>query len=276
MSVDDSRRECHCVIHEPPADRTGWDDGDRRLLANVEGHGWGVFGIGAEDGLPGWAFTAGLWHTFGSPEVAMFGLRVPDMQAWLNAIGEQIRTGHTPETDERRVGILPAHPVTFRQVRKDWYRDLFGYAMWFAQQRPLPVLQVVWPDTEGRFPWDSGCGTRCWFDQPKLWLNKEEHPKGRWTRLSESRPWPFEDSPATRSFTTRGIADEGRPIVAVLHHDDGDWQFLDGVNVHDDVVVHLEHVIGAHPDVAELGDLARGWEAWRPGPDAPWIRRPSK
>jgi hypothetical protein len=244
-------------------------------VADVERHGWGVFGIKAVGGLPGWAFTAGLWHTFGSPEVAMFGLRVADMQVWLNDVGEQIRSGQTFDPDERRMGILPGFPVTFRPVHEGWYRDLLGYAMWFAQRPPLPVVQVVWPDTEGRFPWDPGCGTRCLFDQPQLWLAKEEHPIGRWTRLAESHPWPFSDSPATRSFTTKRIAFEGQPVLRVIHDADGEWQFLDGFDLaaDDGVVVHLEHVVGAHPDVAELGDLARGWQAWRSATNTPWIRR---
>src|SRR5436305_461168 len=206
MWADDLDRECHCVIHEPPTDRSRWDDGDRKLVADVEGHGWGVFGISAGDGLPGWAFTTGLWHTFGSPEVAMFGLLVPDMQVWLNRIGEQIRKGQAVEPDERRAGVLPKFPVTFRPVHDSWYRDFFGYALWFAQRRPLPIVQVVWPDAEGLFPWEPGSGTRSQFDQPKLWLSKDEHPMGRWTRAAEAHPWPIPDGPAKKSLPTNRLA----------------------------------------------------------------------
>ena len=263
------------MIHEPPADRDGWDEGDRKLVADVERHGWGVFGINAEDSMPGWAFTAGLWHTFGSPEIALFGLRVPDMQHWLNDIGEQIRSGRPPMPNERRDGVLPDFPVAFRPVHDSWYRELFGYAVWFTQRPPLPIVQVIWPDREGRFPWDEGCGERCRFDQPQLWLPKDQHPMGRWTRASVVDPWPFPDRPSARAFTTKGIVFEGRPVVYVVHEADGDWQFLDGedVSAEDIAVVHLEHVVGAHPRVAELGDLPRGWEAWQDPPGTGWIRR---
>ncbi len=178
--------ECHCVIHEPPEDRGAWDDGDRKLVADVERHGWAVIGIAADDRLPGWAFTAGLWHTFGSPEVAMFGLRVPDMQQWLNDVGEQVRGGQSLRPDELRGGLLPDFPVRFRPVHDSWYRDFFGYALWFTQAPPLPIVQVVWPDRGGRFPWDAGCGERCRFDQPQLWLPKHQHPMDRWTRIGTS------------------------------------------------------------------------------------------
>ncbi len=66
----------HCVIHEWPDSRRSWEERDRKLVADVERHGWAVIGIEADEGLPGWAFSAGLWHTFGSPEIAIFGLPV--------------------------------------------------------------------------------------------------------------------------------------------------------------------------------------------------------
>jgi len=205
----------------------------------------------------------------------MFGLRVPDMQQWLNEVGEQIRAGAHPHQDERRDGVLPGFPVTFRPVHDSWYRDFFGYALWFTRRPPLPFVQVVWPDREGHFPWDPQCGERCQFDQPQLWVPKADHPMGRWTRASLVDPWPFPDGPATRAFTTRRIAFDGRSVIGVVHDADGDWQFLDGDDVTQDeiVVVHLEHIVGAHSRLAELGDLPRGWEAWQESPDGPWVRR---
>ena len=179
------------MIHEAPANLEQWDAGDEKVVADVERHGWAVLGIHAEDSVPGWAFTAGLWHTFGSPEVAMFGLHVEDMQQWLNVIGEQMRAGQPMRPEELRHGVLTDFPVAFRPAHQSWYRDLFGYALWFAQRPPLPFVQAVWPDREGRFPWDPECGQRCRFDQPQLWVPKDEHPMGRWTRISLSDPWPL-------------------------------------------------------------------------------------
>ncbi len=34
--------ECHCVIHEPPADLGIWDDQDRKIVADAESHGWSL------------------------------------------------------------------------------------------------------------------------------------------------------------------------------------------------------------------------------------------
>jgi hypothetical protein len=44
-------------------------------------------------------------------------------------------------------------------------------------------LQVVWPDRGSRFPWEPGFDPGFEGDQPLLWLPRDDHPPGSWTRL---------------------------------------------------------------------------------------------
>ena len=74
---------CTCRLHEPVGDEDRWSDGDRKLMADVDDHGWHVVGINPQPGQKSWAFSVGLWHTLRSPELAMFGLRMPDMGRWI-------------------------------------------------------------------------------------------------------------------------------------------------------------------------------------------------
>lgn len=265
---------CHCVLHEPPAN-SDWDPSIRKLAADVVRHGWGVIGIKADDRRPGWAFTVGLWHTFRSPEVAMFGVEVDDMQLCLNDVGAQIRAGDRLGPEELRGGILEDTAVTFRPVHHDWYRQYFTHALWFTQRAPLPVVQLVWPDQKGRFPWETDCDPRCRYQQPQLWLARNKHPIGLWTRAAPTKSWPFPLQPDAMVLTTKRIALQGRAIVYVVHDEDGDWQFLDGDDVtgSDAVSMHLDEVVGAQPHIAAVGNLERGWEAWQSPPDGEWVRR---
>lgn len=96
----------------------------------------------------------------------MFGLRIPDMQHWLNIVGEDIRGGWRPEVNQFHDGVLEGNSVLFRSADPSWDRALFGTGRWFAQRPHPTVLQMVWPDRQGRFPWDDGCGERCRVDQP--------------------------------------------------------------------------------------------------------------
>jgi hypothetical protein len=80
---------CTCRLHSRDND-TGWDEGDRKLVSDVQGHGWHLVGIPPRPGQPSWVFSVGLWHTFRTPEVAMFGLQMSDMGVWINRVGDQM------------------------------------------------------------------------------------------------------------------------------------------------------------------------------------------
>lgn len=47
-------------------------------------------------------------------------------------------------------------PTCFGEVEERHYDDHFGPAMAFHQEQRFPVLQVVWSDTRGKFPWEDG------------------------------------------------------------------------------------------------------------------------
>lgn len=49
------------------------DDQELRVLSHIEQHGWNVTNIREQDGNPGWAFTIGLFESYGHAEV-----NVPD------------------------------------------------------------------------------------------------------------------------------------------------------------------------------------------------------
>jgi Domain of unknown function (DUF4262) len=179
--VGNDEHECHCVLHEPPNDITTWTDGDRRLVEEVRTIGWSLVKVvEPTDGWPWWVFTVGLWHSFGTPELVMGGLRAEDMPVWLTAVAQRIRDGAPPlQPDEAVTDVLDGFALRVREVHEGWYRPLLGYSRWFAHPPPLPFQQLVWPDRHGRYPWD-GCEGGCATDQPRLWIAPEDHPDGRW------------------------------------------------------------------------------------------------
>jgi hypothetical protein len=44
---------------------------------------------------------------------------------------------------------------------------------------------VVWPDRRDRYPGDSGFQLRYEGRQPMLWLPRDDHPPGVWTRIDQ-------------------------------------------------------------------------------------------
>jgi hypothetical protein len=97
--------------------------------------------------------------------------------------------------------------------------------------------------------------------------------------VAEDEPgdrFPFPADPHQGVFTTRKIMDDEKPILLVLHEEDGDWPFLPGTSVEsaDLVLVHFHHIVDDHPDIHVLGDLRRGWAAERASETDDWTRYP--
>lgn len=272
----DRVRACHCRIHEPRGDESSWDEGDRKVVRDVESHGWHALSVASDELVPGWTFSIGLWHSLGSPELAILAIDPGDGSTVLTTLVNEIRAGNTIDIGSVRDDLLlGGKKVAFRTIDFSWYRALFGYALWFSWP-PLPFTQIVWSDGFGRFPWDSDADPAYLTRQPRLWLPTSTRPLGRWSAALAPQPWPFADAPTTLVSTTTRIADSGAPFLGVVHQLDGAWQFLDGGSTTqvDVALLHLAHVVGSDHTLAELADLAPGWEAWRSDDDAQWLRRP--
>jgi hypothetical protein len=278
MTWNDPDRECHCRIDEPiPGEEASYDDGDRTLMAHVAEFGWHIVMIPDDPQSAGWVFSVGMWHTLGTPELAVFGLEAGQAASVINLIGDHVRAGTSIGPDVSLDDVLEDERlVGFRAVDESWYGPMFGYATWFGRRPPLPIAQVVWADTKGRFPWDAEVDEGYRLRQPSLWIPISEHPQGRWSGALIEEPWSFPDPPDTAAFTSKRIAFDDHPVLVVVHNADGAWQFLDGQDVTSDdvVLVHLAHVVGANEGVVEVADLPYGWEAERATEGSPWVRRP--
>lgn len=267
MNVEDAC-DCWLCAGEDLAEK---DDYDRNLAWHVQDHGWSVVAIAEEHELPGWTYSVGMWHTMRSPEVCMFGLRLPDMHAWVNTTGAQIRAGAPLAANSPLDGVLAGFPLMVRPVDYSWYPDLFGLALNFYRRPPLPIMQLIWPDRHGVFPWEPGAGERCRTHQPRLWLPKDDHPPSLWTRLNELMDSPFPGVAIDELVPASRCVIEGEaPIAGIVHTHQGQWRFLSAAP--DELgFVHLRHLVSDHPHIRDFADMPRGYEAWEE-PDGNWSR----
>jgi hypothetical protein len=70
--------------------------------------------------------------------------------------------------NERVDGYLEGYPVVFKEVRRERYRGVLGYGLWYYDGDAFPALQCVWPDKQGRFPWEAEFEERYRRMQPLL------------------------------------------------------------------------------------------------------------
>jgi Domain of unknown function (DUF4262) len=141
---------------------------DCKLISDVEEFGWQVALIPEDDEGPAFAFSVGLFKNFGHPEVIIFGLVIEALHGIINLIGEEVRQGRRFAEGEVASGIIEGFDVGFREVAPEHYAEYLGTASWYYKGINYPALQFVWPDKQGRFPWDDGLPESLRARQPLL------------------------------------------------------------------------------------------------------------
>ncbi len=90
------------------------------------------------------------------------------MQKIVNVIGTEIKGGEKFEPGNEYQNVFAQCGCQFRPVDWSRYADYLGWAMWFYNGDPFPVLQCFWPDREGHYPWDPSCSSGAVELQPFL------------------------------------------------------------------------------------------------------------
>jgi uncharacterized protein DUF4262 len=139
-----------------------------RIVNDVKRFGCHIIWI--HDAAPQFAFSIGLFLNFEQPEIIIFGLDPETARIIINAIRDYSATGERFVAGTRTDRLLVHHDVYFLEVPVAMYPEYLGSAIWFYQSlaRPFPCVQLVWPDGEGRFPWDPDYDDNFKQSQPIL------------------------------------------------------------------------------------------------------------
>ncbi|MDO1451294.1 DUF4262 domain-containing protein [Rhodocytophaga aerolata] len=129
--------------------------GDKKLLSDIEQHGWHVVLVGGDETGPGFGYSVGLYTTFNHPEIIIIGLKFDLMHILINNIGEEIRSGKQYEADHYYDDILDNYQCLMVKVDKQYYRDYVGYNLWYYKGEDFPLLQCIYPTIKGVYPWQK-------------------------------------------------------------------------------------------------------------------------
>ncbi len=151
----------------PPRRGEPLDASDLRLMADVAQAGYHVVAGAWNAGTPALAFSVGLFRTFDHPEVAVFGLAPPVLDAAIRRIAERVRLGARFESGDVAEGIVDGRPITFRRIVPRHYGAHLGHALWYHGGARFPALQAIWGDA-GHFPWERWFARELRDAQPEL------------------------------------------------------------------------------------------------------------
>jgi len=230
----------------------------------VKEYGWYIALFEADTATPAFGYTIGLWKNFNHPEIISFGLPTETLHEILNTAADMVKQGQKINLNVSNDEILEGFPVQFKQVHSTNIADYFGYGLWYNDYKEFPAIQLIWPDNNSNYMWDSGYAETLKFNQPLL---------------EDELDFKFFEEKNVAVFSVKQVFDEKHPILYVSHDDDdGAWQFLPGFEVgqEDVMVVALEQVTKLDPTINELFNLPTGYYATRKSIEDKWVRHQSE
>src|SRR5690606_704523 len=88
-------------------DQDAYDDYERKLLDNVDEHGWFCVHVFDPDGREEpFSYSVGFTKTLGAPEFIVFGLPRNLMHSMLWEVFRQIKAGKTPADNQRWSNLI--------------------------------------------------------------------------------------------------------------------------------------------------------------------------
>ena len=242
----------------------------------IEKFGCQVTTVTADAVTPSFAYTTGVYDNCSKPELITVGLPPNVAHTALNESVARMREG-VDLTHGRHRDIVGNVEVEFHQVDSKWLHHIMLRTDWFYEGSDVPVLQLVYPDLENRFPDETDFDEA--FEQPDL-FGEIDHGSSTYDFWSAHDPssslydWKFPDSPHASAYLSQSVYNKEEPITYVSHDADGDWQFL-GRKMADGggpVLSCLHHPIDEDVTLKELADLPLNWHAVRDKPGDSWRR----
>ena len=229
-----------------------------KLIEDIKKYGWTVMLIEATDYLPSFAYTIGLWKNYKHPELITFGLTTKTLHTILNVGGELVKDGQRLQVDYDYDDFFENGIAQLIQVDPRSLKDYFGYGIWFNDTNNFPALQLVWTDRNKLYPWDTHFEEEFQYRQPLLDRNAD---------------FKFREEKNLAVFTTKQWIEGNDTIVRVVHDKEGDWQFLTGEQMPEDIkIVALEQMTLLDPALNDLFNLDYGESAERGYVGDKWTR----
>ncbi len=229
---------------------------ERQITNDIKEYGFHV-ALFEDDGyLPSFAYSIGLWKNFNHPEVIAFGLPIELLHSLICTAKQEIEKRGKLEPGHTYSDFLEGYQIQFLEVNKAHYSDYLGYGRWFNGSFDFPVLQLVWPDKEHKWPWEEEFNTNWRFKQPLLDRNTD---------------FKFYEPKNLGVYTTHHSL-EGKPILYVFHNEDGSWQFHTEYepDPNDGKLVCLEDLVKKDPTLNEIYHIGYSMTAFRDEPGGDW------
>jgi hypothetical protein len=137
------------------------DAGEKKAIADIEKYGCHVIHVLEDNEGPPFSYSVGVQKTSGAPEVMVIGLKQPIAHFIVNEYNSRVRAGEKFEPGCRYEGFLEGFKVQFEVVTSDHFDEYLGWNKWLYRGKSFEVLQIIYPTTDGVWPWEPAASQ--WF-----------------------------------------------------------------------------------------------------------------
>jgi Domain of unknown function (DUF4262) len=122
---------------------------------HIEAYGCTVIQVAAENDLPPFAYSLGISETRNAPEVLVIGLKT-ELSHWIvNDYNRRVRAGEVFAADTHYADFLEGFDLLAAKVASRHYGEYFGAAIRYYGHSNFEVLQLIYPNTKGVWPWSQ-------------------------------------------------------------------------------------------------------------------------
>lgn len=129
------------------------DERDQKALDDIEEYGCHVLNVMEGEGEPSFTYSIGINKVQDKPDVVVFGLKTELAHSMVNNYKDRLLKGESFEPGKYYSDFLSDFEVCFIKVAKKHFEEYFGWGMWLHGGENFEVLQIVWPTTDGVWPW---------------------------------------------------------------------------------------------------------------------------
>lgn len=145
------------------------DAQERRVVDAIARHRCLVTNVFDNSGkAENFAYSTGLTDQLGVPEIVIYGLPGNVMHQMINRMAELAAAGVQFAAGRRYREVIEKFEVVALAVHRKHFREHFGCSLWYYGKTRFDVLQLVWPDKSGVWPWERGFAAALRGRQPLL------------------------------------------------------------------------------------------------------------
>ena len=127
---------------------------NQKALLDIEKYGCHILHVAAEDEFPPFSYSIGIHLKSKASEVIVVGLKQELSHFIINEYSRRVILGERFQTGKPYAGFLEGFEVLLDRVDEKYFDEYLGWAIWLYEGKTFEVLQMVYPNTDGIFPWD--------------------------------------------------------------------------------------------------------------------------